>query len=268
LAERNPREVKRLINSALMMGAGAVMMKAQEEKQGGIKFNQGLQLFFVRKILDDRYTMGLLIGSERGNEFFGQWSKIVCDGRKKDKDFPCTVKVPEDYYKQFVEAQQDRSKGSLEEVTERMGRKIALEKPSFAPPEYHPLLKNPRLSGLFHLLGDEDLGQLMRIPYPAEAVEITAVVGTSKDADIISETIARQLGKKPDELNNEDYSEIKELDLSDTEVSDLELIKRLSNLQELYLKGTQVSSLEPIKGLSGLQRLDLRGTQVSNLELI
>ncbi len=31
LAERNPREVKRLINSALMMGAGAVMIKAGQE---------------------------------------------------------------------------------------------------------------------------------------------------------------------------------------------------------------------------------------------
>jgi len=31
LAERNPREVKRLINSALMMGAGAVMMRAGQE---------------------------------------------------------------------------------------------------------------------------------------------------------------------------------------------------------------------------------------------
>ena len=261
LAERNPREVKRLINSALMMGARAVMMKAPDEKQGGIKFNQGLQLFFVRKILDDRYTMGSLVGSERGNEFFRQWSQIVCEGRKNDKDFPCTVKVPEDFGKEIPKDM------DLEEQTRRRLDKTFT---SFAPEEYQPLLKNPRYSGLLHLLGDEDLGELMRIAYPteAEAVEITAVVGTSKDADRIREAIAREMNKKPDELTEDDYSEITELDLSDTEISDLELIKRLSSLQELYLNGTHVSSLEPIKGLSDLQRLDLRGTQVSDLEPI
>lgn len=292
LAERNPREVKRLINSALMMGAGAVMMKDAEDAQGGIKFNQGLQLFFVRKILDEIYTRRLLVGSKRGNEFFRQWSQIVCEGRKQDKDFPCTAKVPEDYYKQFVEAQHDRSKGSLEEVSEKMKRRAALEKPSFAPPEYQPLLQNPRFSGFLDLLGDEDLGELMRIPYPteAEAAKIAAVVGKSKDADIIREAIARQLGKKPDELNAEDYREIKELDLSDSEISDLEPIrtlsslqrldfsrtkvrklgpiKELSNLKMLYLGGTQVSDLEPIKGLSSLRTLYLGGTKVSDLEPI
>ena len=274
LAERNPREVKRLINSALMMGAGAVMMKRPEAGRGGIKFNQGLQLFFVRKILDDRYTMGLLIGSERGDEFFRQWSEIVCRGREKDKDFRYSIKVPEGFgkglkveheSKAFQEVDGKRIPFNVEKGERIVDISFVPEKEREA---YRPLLQNRRFVELFHLLGDEDLGQLMRIPYPAEAVEITAVVGTSKDADIISETIARQLGKKPDELNDEDYSEIKELDLSDTEISDLELIKRLSSLQELYLNGTQVSSLEPIKGLSGLQRLDLRGTQVSDLEPI
>jgi len=270
LAERNPREVKRLINSALMMGAGAVMIKTLQGGQDGIKFNQGLQLFFVRKILDDRYTMGLLVGSERGNEFFDQWSKIVCDGRKKNENFQCTVKVPQEYYKQFTEAQQDKSEGSLEEVSGKMKRRAALEKPSFAPVEFHRLLQNPRFSGLLKLLGDEDLGELMRIEYPSEAevAEIVAVVGKSKDADIIREAIARQLNKKPDELIDEDYSKITELNLRDSEISDIEPLKGLSSLKMLDLSGTKVSNLELLKGLSGLEVLYLSGTQVSDLEPI
>ena len=256
LAERNPREIKRLINSALMMGAGAVMMKAPEDEHGGIKFNQGLQLFFVRKILDDRYTMGLLVGSERGNEFFGQWSQIVCEGRKKDKEFPCTVKVTEDFGKEISKEM------DLEEKTRRRLDKTFT---SFAHEEYQPLLQNPKFSSFLNLLGDEYLGQLMRIPYPVEAIEITAVVGTSKDADRISEAIARQLGKKPDEMKDEDYGEITKLDLSYSEISDLEPIKGLSSLKDLNLGGTQVSDLAPIKGLSSLQKLSLRRTQVSDL---
>ena len=266
LAGRNPREVKRLINSALMTGAGAVMMKSQ--KQDGIRFNQGLQLFFVRKILDEKYTMGLLVGSKRGNDFFRQWSQTVCGGRKKDKNFPCTVQVPQDYYKQFIEAKQDDSKGSLEEVSGKREKRAALEHPSFAPQEYHPLLQDSKFSGLLNLLGDEDLGELMRIEYPAEEaeIEIVAVMGTSKDADIIREAIARQLEKKPDELNDEDYNKITELSLKGTEVSDLEPLKGLGSLRSLDLIGTQVSNLEPLKGLGSLQWLDLNGTQVSNLE--
>ncbi len=275
LAERNPREVKRLINSALIMGAGAVMMKAPDEKQGGIKFNQGLQLFFVRKILEDRYTMGSLVGSERGNEFFRQWSGVVCEGRKKDKDFPCSIRIPKEFGKITTEEGRE-IEGSLDADVKKIGKKVQEVKSGLelvieegTPGEaYRPMLENPRFSGLFHLLGDEDIGQLMRIPYPAEAVEITAVVGTSKDADIIREAIARQLGKKPDELNEDDYSNIKELNLSGSDISDLEPIKGLSSLQELNLNGTQVSDLEPIKGLRILQQLKLNGTQVSDLEPI
>ncbi|MFB0552194.1 MAG: P-loop NTPase fold protein [Phycisphaerae bacterium] len=261
LAERNPREVKRLINSALMMGGGAVMMKSPDEKQGGIKFNQGLQLFFVRKILDDRYTIGSLVGSERGNDFFRQWSEIVFEGKKDNKDFPCTVKVPEDFGKEITEEM------DLEEKTQRRWEKIS---PTFAPEKYHELLKNLRFSGILRLLGDEDLGQLMRIRYPSETqvAEIAAVVGTSKDEDIIREGIARQLGKKPDKLRKGDYNKIKELDLSGSEISDLEPIKGLSSLEQLTLRSTQVRNLEPIKRLSSLQWLDLAGTKVSDLEPI
>jgi hypothetical protein len=254
LAGRNPREIKRLINSALMTGAGAVMMKTSQE-QGGIKFNQGLQLFFVRKILDERYTMGLLVGSERGNDFFRQWSQIVCTGRKKDEDFQCMVKVPEDFGKEIPKEM------NLEEKT---GRRLEKTFISFASEDYHPLLQNPKFSGLLNLLGDEDLGELMRIEYPAEEAEIVAVMGTSKDADIIREAIARQLKKKPDELKDTDYSSIKELNLRGSEISNLEPIKRLSDLENLYLGGTQVNNLEPIKGLSSLKGLYLKGTKVTD----
>ncbi len=273
MAERNPREVKRLINSALMMGAGAVMMKAPQGKKGGIKFNQGLQLFFVRKILDDRYTMGLLVGSERGYEFFRQWSQIVCEGRKKDEDFPCSIRIPKDFGK--VTSQEGREiEGSLDAEVKKIGKQVqkvknglelVIEAGKYGE-AYRPMLENPRFSGLFHLLGDEYLGQLMRIEYPTEAevAEIAAVVGTSKDADIIREAIARRRGKKPDELNEDDYRNIKELDLSDSEISDLEQIKGLSSLQKLVLSNTQVSNLEPIKGLSGLQKIVLNETKIAD----
>ena len=132
------------------------------------------------------------------------------------------------------------------------------------------MVENPRFSGLFHLLGDEDLGHLMQIPYPTEAqvAEIAAVVGTSKDEDRIREVIARYRGKKPDALNEDDYSEIIELDLNRSGISDLKPIKELSSSQLLYLRGTQISDIETIMGFKSLQGLDLSNTQVRNLEPI
>jgi len=262
-ASRNPREVKRLLNSALMTGVGAIMMK-----KDGIKFNQGLQLFFVRKILDERYTMASEAGSKRGIEFFVQWSKVVCEGKGKNKDFPYLIDVPNDYCDQLVQAREDKSEGTLEYVSERMKRKIELEKPSFAPPEYYPLLQNPMFSGLFHLLADNDLGQLMQIPYPPEVAEITDVIGTSKDVDIIREAVARELKKEIDDLTDDDYVKTKELNLSGLWIADISSLKYLPNLEKLFLGETQISNIRALKDLTNLKWLSLRQTQISDIGVL
>ncbi len=49
---------------------------------------------------------------------------------------------------------------------------------------------------------------------------------------------------------------------------DLSPLKNLSNLQNLSLGYTQVSNLEPLRSLTNLQELNLYITQVSNLETI
>jgi len=57
-------------------------------------------------------------------------------------------------------------------------------------------------------------------------------------------------------------------DLNETQVSDLNPLKGLSNLQDLSLWRTQVSDLTPLKGLFNLKWLNLRQTQVSDLSPI
>lgn len=63
-------------------------------------------------------------------------------------------------------------------------------------------------------------------------------------------------------------TELKWLDLSNTQVADLSPIVGLSALLWLYLSNTQVSILNPLSGLSGLQRLDLDNTRVADLSSI
>jgi hypothetical protein len=56
------------------------------------------------------------------------------------------------------------------------------------------------------------------------------------------------------------------LNLSRTKVSDMEPLRALTNLRSLVLSGTQVSDIEPLRALTNLRWLDLSGTQVSNLQ--
>jgi hypothetical protein len=60
---------------------------------------------------------------------------------------------------------------------------------------------------------------------------------------------------------------IKSLNLSETQVANLEPLKGLTALQSLNLGNSkQVANLEPLKGLTALQTLNLYGTNVDNLE--
>jgi Leucine-rich repeat (LRR) protein len=249
-AGRNPREVKRLLNSALMKGAGSVLIR-----KDGIKFNQGLQLFFVRRILDERFTMASVAGSKRGIEFFVQWSQIVCNGRKEDPNFPTTVEVPADFGKE------PQKELDIEEKTrKRLDNVFA----PFAREEYHELLKNWQFSGLLKLLADEDIGRLMQIEFPPEerAEEIAAIIGKSRDDDILREAIARGMSKPASQVTPTDYEGVTELDLSYTSVTDFMLLENLKNLQLLLLHHTQVTDVGPLASLANLQMLYLADTKV------
>jgi hypothetical protein len=248
------------------------MAKTTNNAKSGISFKQGLQLFFVHKILDERYTMGSEVGSRRGIAFFSQWSQIVRAGTARDKSFPVTIEVPADLGKPLVKEILDKGDGIVEASARPGTSKAGRLDLSFVPKQfredYRALLQDSRFNGLWHLLCDEDLGRLMQIPYPAEITEITAVVGTSKEADIVREAMARQLKKRPDDLTAEDYHNINELNLSGSQISELEPVRGLTSLQVLYLSGTRVSDLEPIRGLTSLRGLYLDHTQVRDLEPI
>jgi hypothetical protein len=257
-ARRNPREIKRLINSALIGGVGALMLSGEDEStHSEMTFAQGLQLFFIEKILTDRYAMGAKARSNRGIAFFTEWSQIVRKGRAETKDFPHTVKVPSSFNKEITEDM------DLEEKTQRRMEKTFA---SFAPEPYHDLLKNQNFSSLLALLAAEDLGSLMQIEYQPETAQRVAIVtGTTKDSQIIREAIARQFDKKPDELTDEDYMNVIKLDMSRTELSNLTSISDLTNLQFLDLGGTQVVDVSPLKGLTSRRYLYLRGTLVADV---
>ena len=266
LAEQNPREVKRLINSALMAGAGWLMLTEPGSEENEIGFNQALQYFFIRKVLDVGYTRASLLTTDLGDRFFREWSEIV-SSRRDNEHFPRTLDVP----KSFIE-QQRASAGKRPGTATDEEKPSAETKPSdFDPTQvaggvYYSILTNSLYTDLLPLLADELLGELMQIPYPAETKAISAAIGTAKDAEIIREAVARELGKKPDQLRAEDYANLEALNLRDTQVSDVEPLRGLTNLEALNLRDTQVSDAEPLSRLTNLQELSLSSTRVSDIE--
>lgn len=87
LAGRNPRELKRILNSAFMSGAGAEMIEVEKGKQPP-GFEQGLQDFFIRRILHKPHYERIadMIDTDEGRRFLGVWSQIACKGYSKSPE--------------------------------------------------------------------------------------------------------------------------------------------------------------------------------------
>jgi Leucine-rich repeat (LRR) protein len=272
LADRNPREVKRLINSAVMSGAGVEMLKKAGDDQSGYSFKQGLQVFFIRKILEGKkYDMPRLLGSIPGNSFFGEWSQIVCDNIKKDKDFPLTITVPEDY-QQILLKYKDISEGSFDEVSEQMNKRALAESPPDIPMAYYKFIKTPAYSDFLPLLSDKRLGQLMQIEFSAEIAKKTQEAEPVKklqdDEKTVDYAIRKSINKETGALDKADYANIPDLDLSDKGLTALpaKIIRKLTAMEELNLTGNQLTTLpEAIGELVALKWLNLDGNQLTTL---
>ena len=101
-------------------------LKAQPK----FSFAQGLQLYFIQRILDE-HTMSTFFGDDNTNKFFIQWSNIVRNGIKKSPHFPFCINVPENFGKSFFE----KPEAEISFIKEQMYREA-----------YKPLLINLQYS--------------------------------------------------------------------------------------------------------------------------
>ncbi len=130
------------------------------------------------------------------------------------------------------------------------------------PGHLRDVVTKPSFHAFLHLLRDEDLGALMRIPYPEEAA-VLGNLGGVDEFELVREAVARSLGKPIEEVTPADYPEVKEISLAYPDIQDLSPLAELKSLEWLDLDGTQVQDLAPLHGLSSLARVDLTGCPVS-----
>ncbi len=300
LADRNPREIKRLINSAVMSGAGAVMGGAaldSTSKRRGYRqqerFAQGVAMFLIRRVLDRDYPHhARMIGSTSGDSFFREWSKVVRT-RLKPGDDPC-LRVPGVLRQHLLNQRGEIRPLGRRRWTEEVGPEDSPHAKFLqdAPPVFRELLGKSEWARYVELLEDSLLGDLMSIEYPADTAAFASPspppVGDNSNEQIIRRAVAHHLNKQVDDVTTGDLARcthldlsgtdlssveplkgltaLKSLQLSETNVSNVEPLKALTALEELYLTGTGVSNVEPLKGLTGLAWLSLSGTNVSNVE--
>ena len=287
LAGRNPREVKRLLNSALMAGAGTSMLGVED-----VQFEQGLQDYFVRTIIQKRYpSLADMIATDVGRQFFVDWSRLRAEFGGDTEETKQTATSPSKQKgatARHVVRHEDTETQSFPEGPETRREDRVTEE----------LAKNPQYKDYLRLTTDRLLASLMTIPFSAALAERTRQstippvptvsattrrrippvprvsalepetreISFSKNETIIREAMARALDKSPSDLTADDRLEITELDLSLSQVNDLQLLKELTNLRKLELGGTPASDLTPLKSLRSIEWLVLQGTQVNNLE--
>jgi len=181
------------------------MSQAATAKKRKFTFAQGMQVFLVRKILTERYTMGLLIETKTGNDFFHHWSKIV-----REKKGPPTVENPEQEAERLSRTSSSSAETSApaSKVVKRgfgatyaprrdpvsvsasylgvpyaprgatVSASASYTSRSVTNHPYFELLTESRFSPLRPVLADKVLGELMRIEYAADT---RALAATSKD---------------------------------------------------------------------------------------
>jgi len=252
LAVRNPREVKRLINSALMFGAGAKMsdQDGHTDEDAGLTLSQGLQYFFINRVLEKRHSEFLsAYGGRDLDDFFRTWSQMgddFDDGHARARGVSWRASL-------------DPSVLTIDDLRQKL-QGIRLPESFFREIE-------PRYFRFLPLLADEELYQLLRIPYPSYemAQRLAAQVESTTPAVTIDDVVADQLGKVKASLTQNDYAIIEDLHCQNANLSSLAGAERLESLQALNLRGTKVSDITPLASLTELERLDLVRTQVIDI---
>lgn len=304
LARHNPREIKRLLNSALLRGRMAAdnirlhsaaqafddnkglkpalssLALPAEDKPRPLLFAQGVALYLLQRQLESTRCLGRETASHlfRSTSFIAwlaDFSAFLC----LQPDFA----VPE----RQTEAKPEREADPDQAGKARPGLKIPPTDPIRA--EYDQLLRDKRLrledgkSIPTAYLEHDIVFSLLRIPFSihvAQSAPAPTAASSSPQsrqgidllAPVLRECIQEELRKIEDTpLTTDDLAQVSKLNLSREPIqnADLEGIHLLTRLTKLYMMDTQVTDegLVILQKLSQLTELYLNGTQISDAGL-
>jgi hypothetical protein len=267
LARGNPRELKRLLNSALLRGRAAADNPVLRQKTGSpLLFAQGVQFFLIQKIVE---------------KWFGRNSKLLLKTPVLEwfQDWSGFVRTHPEY--RLRESEPGKETGFQSEPDIR----------------FKPILDanlrqdDGRIVDKQLLFHEALLWELLRIPFSAEVAQSAPNQELSKSApapvdppaaagdsarpflplpglsDLVRGRIAQALNKSVDQLAAADLTTVRKLDFSFSEIVDEDLawMKKLTALESLDLNGTRITGagLLLLAGIPTLHSLNLGQSQIS-----
>lgn len=301
LALHNPRETKRLLNSTLLRGSAAERDKTLKG-DATLRFAQGCQVYLISRVLDrDELCPTSLLREEATAKFFAAWFRFR-------RDYPLYQPTLWREEKGMAEPEagvgkDDPRHAQIEELARPAYLRLQELVPRTKSGDVYPLLDSEPLWKLMEFEFSADVAMAMATPDVARGDDDTGPsepggpepapvepgtapaqpgagaqgpAGNSAKIPLLKllfpremlARIAKALNTNVKGLTLERLLEVRSLDLSGTQVSDLGPIAALANLQSLSLNNTQVSDLRPVASLAELQSLSLDNTQVSDLQAI
>lgn len=279
LAGNNPRQVKRLVNSALSTGVGAMNFADICSDDSQLRFAQGVQVFLLWRILEKVYgARGHWVRENGGCMFFKAFSDAMIASDKKG----CVIKIAQPRKNTVIDPWVSVTASSPEQkfVDQETSEVFADLQPPFRAACLE-VVRNEEMSTsqLVRLINNQNTQKLMRIPF-SEAVaqhvggmETVEAFALSMDSipSVIRHAIASSLGKPVENLVEDDLARVESLDLMRHRIvdDDLKYLTDCTRLQYLNLTQTQISSagLSSLSGLSRLQSLQLSNTPINDAGL-
>ena len=235
LSGHSPREVKRLINAALIVGRGTQAMLAEPNPTEELTTTEAVQVHLAEEILNRNHPIyDHILRTEPGQKMFYRWSQFIHD--------KSNISDGDDWFSVKEKTRDRKDTGEFQSSEPSWQEKIAADR----------LLK--------------DILKACPFPSPDKLGRLKQTSMTSSgDDDLIKILESDYLDKPFSEMTSEDFKKITDLEFDGRNITDLRPLQRFTNLEDLDLDNTQVFNLSPLSKMEKLESLLLDNTNVNNL---
>jgi hypothetical protein len=267
LAAGNPREIKRLINSALVRGHNAasnrlLTVPGQENE----RFAQGVAFYLLQRQLREHALPETLLMIEENLLWFGKASQEF----QPEGSLGSTPAELADELASLRESL--KSLGPRDPVRDALQNLLDARPPGLQQPAFVDCLASEVFWSLLLVPFDPSVG--LHAPR-LETRSLTGPPNRTVDLARLSEPVRARLAKGTkktlDTLTLADLDSLSQLDLNESNATDLEIreLAKLSTLQEIILAKTRVTDagLKELARLPNLRRLSLFGTSITDAGL-
>lgn len=268
-ARHNPREIKRLLNNALMRGHTATQLCGESDKK--LRFAQGIQLLLLDRIFRRSFSKAPHLLVEKASLL---WLCDLSEFRGKYPDYyPLTEPVKSE---DSTELRGTINPGQTDGETLKKAFDVLRDNSPFddeGKPISLNVLSKTHFWDLLSIPFSVEVAQNIGVPEPSNPQKPVAMASTddplAQMPAVLRDWLAATLNKPVTELTATDLASLKVFSLATSDVSDTDLqyLAKLSSLQEIDLSYTTLvtdKGLLHLSSLINLKTLKLSNTNVTD----